>query len=128
MVQPNGPEQLPPSALVMQMITGHWVSQLVGSLCRLGIPDVLAEQPLTSAVIARKCGYNPDATYRILRAATGLGLFKEIRPDTFQLTPPGDVLKSDTPGSLRDWCRRRAHARSPPWGVVSSNLETWRTD
>ena len=54
MFQPNGPEQLPPPALVMQMITGHWVSQLVGSLCRLGIPDALAEQPLTSAIIAKK--------------------------------------------------------------------------
>jgi hypothetical protein len=38
----------------MHMITGHWVSQLVGSLCRLGIPDALAEQPLTSAIIAKK--------------------------------------------------------------------------
>lgn len=37
MVQPNGPEELSPPALVMQMITGHWVSQLVGSLCRLGM-------------------------------------------------------------------------------------------
>jgi len=54
MSQSNGPEQLPPSALVMHMITGHWVSQLVGSLCRLGIPDALAEQPLTSAIIAKK--------------------------------------------------------------------------
>jgi hypothetical protein len=74
MSQPNGPEQLPPTVLVMQMITGHWVSQLVGSLCRLGIPDVLAERSLTSAVIATKCGANADATYRVLRAATGLGL------------------------------------------------------
>ena len=73
MVQPNGPKPLPPPALVMQ-ITGHWVSQLVGSLCRLGIPDTLAEQPLTTAVIAKQCGSNPDATYRILRAATSLGL------------------------------------------------------
>lgn len=97
MAQPNGAEQLPPPALVMQMITGHWVSQLVGSLCRLGIPDLLAEQPLTSAVIAKKSGSNPDATYRILRAATGLGLFKEIRPDTFELTALGDLRCGDLP-------------------------------
>jgi hypothetical protein len=103
MSEPNGPQQVPPSALVMQMITGHWVSQLIGSLCRLGIPDALAEEPLTSVVIAKQCGANPDATYRILRAATGLGLFKQIRPDTFELTALGDVLKSNTPGSLREF-------------------------
>jgi hypothetical protein len=103
MSQPDVPEHLSPPAAVMQMITGHWVSQLVGSLSRLGIPDALAERPLTSAVIAQKCGCNPDATYRLLRAATGLGLFKEIQPDTFQLTPLGEVLRSNTPGSLREF-------------------------
>ena len=117
MSQSNGPEQLSPPALVMQMITGHWVSQLVGSLCRLGIPDVFAEQPLTSAAIAKKCGSNPDATYRILRAATGLGLFKETRPDTFQLTPLGEVLKSDAPGSLRDFSIAETdHGHWMAWG------------
>jgi O-methyltransferase domain/Dimerisation domain len=125
MVQPNGPEQLPPPALVMQMITGHWVSQLVGSLCRLGIPDALAEQPLTSAVIAKKCGSNPDATYRILRAATGLGLLKEIPPGTFQLTPLGDVLKSNTPGSLRDFSIAETdYGHWTAWGHLFDAVKT----
>jgi hypothetical protein len=125
MSQPNGSEQLPPPALVMQMITGHWVSQLVGSLCRLGIPDALTEQPLTSAVIAMKCNSNPDATYRILRAATGLGLFKEIRPDTFQLTPLGDVLKSNTPGSLREFSIAETdHGHWMAWGLLTDAVRT----
>lgn len=117
MSQPNDPEQLPPPARVMQMITGHWVSQLVGSLCRLAIPDALAEKPLTSAVIAKRCGSNSDATYRILRAATGLGLLKEILPDTFELTPLGDVLKSNVPGSLRDFSIAETdHGHWMAWG------------
>jgi len=125
MPQPNGPEQLPPTALVMQMITGHWVSQLVGSLSRLGIPDALAEQPLTSAAIAKKCGSHPDATYRILRAATGLGFFKEIRPDTFQLTPLGDVLRSNTPGSLRDFSIAETdHGHWMAWGCLINAVMT----
>ena len=125
MSQPNGPEQLPPPALVMQMITGHWVSQVVSSLCRLGIPDALAEQPLTSALIAKKCSSNPDATYRILRAATGLGLFNEIRPDTFQLTPLGDVLKSNTPGSLRDFSIAVTdHGHWTAWGRLIDAVKT----
>ena len=125
MSQSNGPDQLPPPALVMQMITGHWVSQMVGSLCRLAIPDALAEQPLTSAVVAKKCGSNPDATYRILRAATGLGLFKEIRPDTFQLTPLGDVLKSNTPGSLREFSIAETdHGHWMAWGHLIDAVKT----
>jgi hypothetical protein len=125
MVQLNGPEQLSPPALVMQMITGHWVSQLVGALCRLGIPDALAEQPLTSAVIARKCGSHPDATFRIIRAATGLGLLNEIRPGTFQLTPLGDVLKSNTPGSLHDFSIAQTdHGHWMAWGHLFDAVKT----
>lgn len=125
MSQANSPEPLSPGAVVMQMITGHWVSQLVGSLCRLGIPDALAEQPLTSAAIAKKCGSNTDATYRTLRAATGLGLFKEIRPDTFQLTPLGDVLKSNTPGSLRDFSIAETdHGHWMAWGCLIDAVKT----
>jgi O-methyltransferase domain len=40
--------------------------------------------------------------FRILRAATGLGLLKETRPGTFQLTPLGEVLKSNKQ-ILHDW-------------------------
>ena len=125
MSQPNDAEQLAPAALVMQMITGHWVSQLVGSLCRLGIPSSLAEQPLTSAVIAKKCRSNPDATYRILRAATGLGLFTEIRPDTFQLTPLGDVLRPNIPGSLSDFSIAETdHGHWMAWGRLVDTVKT----
>jgi hypothetical protein len=35
-------EQLPAPARMMQMITGHWVSQTVGTLARLGFPDAVA--------------------------------------------------------------------------------------
>jgi hypothetical protein len=125
MSQPNAREQLPPVALVMQMITGHWVSQLLGALCRLGIPDALAEQPLTSAVVAEKCGSNRDATYRILRAATGLGLFKEVRPDTFQLTPLGGVLESNAPGSLREFSIAETdYGHWMAWGCLTDSVKT----
>jgi O-methyltransferase domain/Dimerisation domain len=125
MSQPNNSEQLSPPARVMQMITGHWVSQLVGSLCRLAIPDALADGPLTSADIAKKCGTNPDATYRILRAATGLGLFKESQAGTFQLTPLGDILKSNTPGSLRDFSIAETdHGHWMAWGSLINAVKT----
>jgi hypothetical protein len=56
MSQPNSPEQPPPTAVVMQMITGHWVSQLVGSLCRLGIPDALAA--MVAGEVASLCDFS----------------------------------------------------------------------
>jgi hypothetical protein len=36
-----------------------------------------------------------------MRTLTALGVFAEPHPDTFALTPTGDLLRHDTPGSLR---------------------------
>lgn len=125
MAQPNDPAQLSPPARIMQLITGHWVSQLVGALCRVRIPDVLAHGPLTSAVIAAKCGANSDATYRILRAASGLGLVREILPDTFKLTPLGDLLQSNTPGSLREFAIAETdQGHWMAWGRLADAVRT----
>jgi hypothetical protein len=88
---------------MMQMITGHWVSQTVGTLARLGVADAIADGANTSAAVANKCGSNPAATRRLLRTATSLGLLIEEPPDTFKLTPVGETLRANLPGSLRDF-------------------------
>jgi len=125
MSQHNGPQSLPPSAMVMQMITGHWVSQLVGTLSRLAIPDALAEGPLASAEIAKRCGSHPDATHRLLRAATGLGLFREIQADSYELTPLGEVLRANAPGSLRDFAIAETdHGHWMAWGSLVDAVQT----
>src|SRR5215831_14067359 len=98
MSQPN---ELPPPARMLQMITGHWISQTVAALARLGIPDAVADLQMTSSHIAAKCSTHADATYRLLRAATGLGLFVEVAPEVFRLTPLGATLRSNVPGSMR---------------------------
>lgn len=121
----SGPDQTPPPARVMQMITGHWVSQLVGTLCRLGIPDALASGALASTDVAARCGSHPDATYRLLRAATGLGLLMEVRPESFQLTPIGDLLRGDAPGSLRDFAIAETdQGHWMAWGSLAESVKT----
>jgi hypothetical protein len=42
-------DQLPPPARMMQMFTGHWVSQTVGTLARLSVADAVAAGANTSA-------------------------------------------------------------------------------
>jgi hypothetical protein len=72
-----------------------------------------------------KCSSNPDATFRILRAATGLGLLKETRPGTFRLTPLGDVLRSNTPGSLRNFSIAETdHGHWMAWGLLTDAVRT----
>ena len=52
-----------------QMIRGYWISQIVGTLAQLGIPDQLACGALGAVELARAIDCDAEATYRLLRAA-----------------------------------------------------------
>ena len=55
--------------LLSQMIRGSRISQIVGTLAQLEIPDHLARGPQESGILAHGIGSDPDATFRLLRAA-----------------------------------------------------------
>ena len=74
----------------------------LGAVAELGIADHLAGGPRTAADLAARTGANEDAVYRVLRALAMVGVFTETAPRTFALTPAGDLLRSDAPGSVRD--------------------------
>jgi hypothetical protein len=70
---------------------------------KLGIPDLLAGGHRTSDDLARETGAQPRALYRLLRAATVIGLVSERDDRRFALTPVGEALRRDVPGSMRSW-------------------------
>src|SRR5690349_14645588 len=117
--------ELPPPARMLQMITGHWISQTVAALAQLRIPDAVADRELRSSEIAAKCGTHADTTYRLLRAATGLGLFVEVEPDMFKLTPLGATLRANIPGSMRDLAIAETdQGHWLAWGKLTDSVKT----
>ncbi len=70
---------------------------------RLGVADVLAGGPRSSGEIAAAVGSGPDATYRLLRALASEGVLTESEGGRFGLTPLGETLRRDVPGSMRGW-------------------------
>jgi predicted O-methyltransferase YrrM len=92
---------LPPAVQLRQLIFGHVVSQIVSTVARLGVADELRGGRRSSAELAARCGAEPDAFRRFLRACAGLGLFEEVEDGVFGLGPLGEWLGSDGP-SLRD--------------------------
>ncbi len=86
----------------MQVATGYIASSCLYAAVRLNVADQLTAGPKSVAELATANGVNEDALYRILRLLASLGVFEEVAPRTFGLTPPADVLRKDTPGSLRD--------------------------
>src|SRR5579872_3067811 len=78
---------------VFQLMTGHIVASAVNIAAQLGIADKLAGGPRSSADLAKECRVNEDALYRLLRALASVGLFVEVSPRTFDLTPAGAALQ-----------------------------------
>jgi O-methyltransferase/methyltransferase family protein len=120
--------QLPPPAVMMQLVTGYWISQAVGVTARLGVADELANGARSSAELAAAVGADASALYRVLRTLSSIGVFAEVSPGRFGLTPLGETLRSGVPGSMRDFAvAETAYGHWQPWGRMIDSVRTGRS-
>lgn len=94
-------QHTPPPLEMLKMVMGPWVAQALGAVARLNVSDHLAQGPLTAEQLATKTGANPDALHRVMRALSSLGVYT-MQNKSFGLTPLGQTLQSDVPGSMRN--------------------------
>jgi hypothetical protein len=85
----------------------------------------LKDEPRSSSDIARLCSTNEDATYRLMRALANVGVLEERESRTFALTPVGESLRSDAPGSMRGYARFVGY--KPTWTAWGEALHSVRT-
>jgi hypothetical protein len=90
-----------PAQQVLQVATGYMASAALYAAITLNVADHLAGGAKDAAELARTTGANEDALYRILRLLASLGVFAEVGPRRFALTPAAELLRKDVPGSLR---------------------------
>jgi hypothetical protein len=83
------------------MITGHWVAQTVRAGAHLRVADHVAAGARTAEDVAEMESSDPQATYRLMRAMASLGLLGYRGGGEFSVTAMGELLRADTPGSLR---------------------------
>jgi hypothetical protein len=87
---------------MLQMMSGYWVSKMLYCAARLNVADHLAAGPKTTSVLAAALHCHEDSLHRLLRALASIGVFREVAPRTFALTPKAEYLRTDTPLTLRD--------------------------
>jgi hypothetical protein len=92
---------VPPHVQIIQMATGCWVSRLVSTAATLRLADHLAAGPRRSEDLAGLTGTNPRALHRFMRSLANFGILTQNADETFALTPLGEALKTDAPGSAR---------------------------
>ncbi len=97
------PDAMPPEMKLSQMISGIAATHMVFAAAKLCIADLLKDGPKSSDELARAVGAHPRALYRLLRGLTTLGIFAEVEPSHFSLTPMAELLRSDVPSSMRSW-------------------------
>jgi ubiquinone/menaquinone biosynthesis C-methylase UbiE len=95
--------ELPLSQQLLWMTQGYILSQVVHVIAKLSIADHLIHGPQTSQALAQATETDPDALHRLLLAGAAFGLLEEVEPHGFTLTRLGELLRSDVPGSVRDY-------------------------
>ncbi|MEO0707165.1 MAG: methyltransferase [Cyanobacteria bacterium J06649_5] len=110
---------------LLQMITGMWVTQSIYVVASLQIADRLVEGDKGVDELAQQAGCNEDYLYRVMRALAGNGIFAEVLPRRFALTPTADYLRSDMPGSLRSLALTISDEWQ--WDCFGDLLETVKT-
>ena len=108
------------SGLFLQLACGNWVTQMLHVAAELAIADHLAAagpEGLAAEELAGRCGADGESLFRLLRGLASLGVFaeSESQPRHFVLTPLAELLRSDHPGSLRQFVRMLGGEHYDAW-------------
>jgi hypothetical protein len=85
---------------LQQVLFGAMAAKIVYAAADLGIADLLAEDPRTSAELAELIGADPPSLRRLLRALAGLEVVAQTGADRFELTEVGRPLCTGAPCSI----------------------------
>lgn len=109
-------ENIQLSGQMMQMLTGFWVSQSLCVAAELGIADQLINGPQSIEALAKALNAHEDNLYRLMRALSSLGVFRELDGRMFESTPLADLLRSDSPNSMRAIALMLGRENYTAWG------------
>ena len=104
MARPAGPETPPPVAL-LQLITAGFAAQAAHVAARLGVADRIAAGVCATPALAKALDADPATLRRFLATLASIGVVRQNGEDHWELTPMGECLRGDAPGSWRDFAR-----------------------
>src|SRR6187431_1176201 len=91
---------VPPQQIMMNYLLGIPICYMIGAAAQIGIPSLLADGARTAEQVAQVTGTAAEATYRLMRALSALGILSEDGERRFALTAIGQCLLPGTPGSF----------------------------
>jgi hypothetical protein len=109
---------------MMNMLVGYQLSQAIFVAAKLGVADALLTGPRTTAELAQTVGADEQALARLLRSLAGSGIFSQVEPGVFALTPLARTLASTEPGSLRNLALMLMESHYGPYGELEHAVRT----
>lgn len=109
---------------VLEFAVGGWFARAVSVAVRLGIPDVLAEKPLSKQEIMRRLDADPVVFARLLKMLTVPGVLRCDSNDEFTLNEDFAQLRADHPRTLRHAFLLLAETYDDAWGGLMHTVRT----
>ena len=109
---------------LLDIVNGSWMSQAAYVAAHLAIPDQLGDGAKSSEELARATGAHPPSLRRLMRALVTIGLCREQRDGSYELTPMGSLLRADVVDSLRSWT---LYWGGPQWSIWGNLLHSVMT-
>lgn len=120
--------QIPPQAVMLDLLCGMMKTQAIHHATRLDIASLVKDGPKNTAELAEATGTEPEALYRLLATLASFGVFEEVEPDYFAQTPLSAVLRPDVPGSMYDVSLLHGEQwQWHSWEAFAHSLKTGRT-
>lgn len=113
-----------PAARMFALSTAHWRSCCIYVAAKLNIADLLIEAPGTAAHIANVTNCDAGAIYRLMRALTSIGVFRENESHEFEPTPLGETLASHNSNSMKAWVLTMLGERFEVWEQLLYSIKT----
>ena len=98
----NNPAPSQHAIEALHLATAYQASRALQVAIRLGLVDLIAGEPQSAQELAPQTETHAASLRRLLRTLAAYGVFLEQSDGRFALGPLGSVLRTGTPGSVRD--------------------------
>lgn len=123
----NPPRKQQMVETLLEMISGSWIAQAIAVAAELGLADLLSAGPRSSADLAEQTQTDAPSLQRLLRALTTIDICRELDDGRFGMTEMGELLRADSPDSLRCWSMWWGKYLWPVWGNLRYSVNTGRS-
>jgi O-methyltransferase domain/Dimerisation domain len=118
-------KEIPPPIQMLQIISGFWVARCVYVAAKLGIADLIKDEPRTADELATATGTHGPSLFRVLRALASVGVITQDNDNRFGATPLSQTLCTGVPGSIRAFAMTElGEEHYPAWGELLYSVRT----